>query len=45
MVSELSVDGHLEDLYLSDLDSEYMRLKTNEFCVGLYNVKIFKKML
>jgi len=35
----------LEDLYLSDLDSEYMRLKTNEFCVGLYNVNILKKML
>ncbi len=42
-MSELSVDGHLEDLYLSDLNSEYSRRKTIEFCVGLYNVKILKK--
>ncbi len=41
-VSEPSVDCNLERLYLSDLDSEYRGQKTITFCVGLYNLIIFK---
>ena len=44
-VSELSVDCNLEALYLSVLDFEYRTWKTIKFCVGLYKLIIFKKML
>ena len=37
--------GTFEALYLSVLDFEDRALKTIEFCVGLYKLIIFKKLL